>query len=218
MKQFFKVYMREFRLVFRDQGIMIFLFFLPLAYPVIYALIYNPELVRDVRMVVVDHDRTQDSRELVRKLDATQEIWITGYASNLSEAQKAMHEHDCYGILEIPKGFARKLGRTEQANAVIYSDMSLMLRYRGFLVAATNVMTAYGAEIQQRDISTVAPIASTLMAEDPLPIKSISMGNTRSGFDSFIMPGMLVLIIQQSLILPIGIAGGAKRENRWKLG
>ncbi len=216
--QFIQVYIREFKLVFKDQGILIFLFFLPLAYPVIYSLIYNPELVRDVKMVVVDHDRTQESRELVRKLDATQEIWITGYAADMGEAKRAMHEHHCYGILEIPEGFARKIGRQEQAEAVIFSEMSLLLRYRGFLVASTNVMSEYGAELQKKDINTMAPLAETLMTGDPLPINSISMGNTSGGFDSFIMLGIVVLILQQTLILAIGMAGGAKRERRWNIG
>lgn len=67
-----EVYAREFRTIRRDQGVVLFFLFLPLAYPVIYSLIYNRELVRDVPMVVVDHDRTQQSRDLVRRMDAAQ--------------------------------------------------------------------------------------------------------------------------------------------------
>ena len=116
-------YFDEFRLVFHDGGIILFFCFLPLAYPIIYSLIYNPEVVRDVKMVVVDRDRTSKSRELVRSLDACQEIRITGYAADLDEAKRAMHGHDCYGILEIPDGFSKRLGRGEQSPAVIYSGV-----------------------------------------------------------------------------------------------
>lgn len=45
-------------MVTHDIGIILFLLFLPLAYPIIYSLIYNPELVKDVPLVVVDNDRT----------------------------------------------------------------------------------------------------------------------------------------------------------------
>ncbi len=206
-------YFREFRFVFHDGGIVLFFLFLPLAYPVIYSLIYNPEVVRDVRMVVVDHDRTARSRELVRNLDACQEVWITGYASDLHEAQRAMHEHDCYGILEIPEGFSRKLGRGEQSPAAMYCDMSLLLRYRGFLVAATNVAQEMGAELLAEKIDSEIPIATTISTGDPLPIENVSMGNIENGFDSFVMPGVVVLILHQCIILASGMAGGARREN-----
>ncbi len=210
---FYKSYIREMRLITHDLGIILFLVFLPLAYPIIYSLIYNPELVRDVKMVVVDHDRTALSRELVRNLDATQEIKVIGYAANLTEGKEAMHTRDCYGILEIPEGFAKKVGRGEQSPAVLYSDMSLLLRYRGFLVASTNVAQAMGGEIMTEAIDGIAPLAETIAVGDPLGVQNVAMGNLESGFDSFIMPGVLVLILQQCLVLAVGMSGGAKREK-----
>ena len=143
---FIKSYIKEMKLISHDIGIILFLAFLPLAYPIIYSLIYNPEQVRDVRMVVVDHDRSALSRELVRNLDATQEIRIIGYAADLGEGKHAMNSHKCYGILEIPEGFEKKVGRGESSPAVLYSEMSLLLRYRGFLVATTNVAQAMGVK------------------------------------------------------------------------
>lgn len=210
---FIRVYIREFKLVMKDMGIILFFAFLPLAYPVIYSLIYNPEVVRDVPMVVVDHDRTATSRQLVRELDACEQAWVKGYAADLPEARKAMDSKECFAILEIPEGFARNIGRGETANTVIYSDMTLLLRYRGFLVAATNVMQNMGAEIQQQDINRIAPLASTIAAGDLLPIENVSMGNIQNGFDSFIMPGVIILILQQCIILAVGMSGGAKHED-----
>ena len=155
-RQLFFVYRHEFYLTFHDGGIILFFLFLPFAYPVLYSLIYNPEVVRDVKMVVVDHDRSQESRELVRRMDATQETWIIGYAADLNEARHVMDNHDCYAILEIPEGFEKSIGRLEAGNAVLYCDMSLLLRYRGFLVAATNVAMDMGAEITETRIEEIA--------------------------------------------------------------
>lgn len=213
---FLKSYTRELKLIITDIGIMLFLVILPLVYPLIYSLIYNPELVRDVRMVVVDHDCTALSRELTRNLDATQEVNVIGYASNLGEAKDAMHRQECFGILEIPEGFARKVGRGEVSQAVLYSDMSLLLRYRGFLVATTNVAQEMGGKIMTENLSRTIPIAETLVAGDPMGVENISLGNLESGFDSFVMPGVLIIILQQCLVLAVGMSGGAKREKPWR--
>lgn len=222
MKKFFKEYysefLREFTLVKGDVGILIFLILLPLAYPVIYSLIYNPELVREVPIVVVDNDRTQMSRELVRRLDATEGIRSIGYAADLPEARTAMNDHKVYGILEIPDGFERKIGRDEEANAVMYCEMSLLLRYKAILVGATNVMLDMGADITTERIDRIAPLAETISSGDLLPINNINMGNIEGGFDSFIMPGILILILQQALMLGVGMAGGHVREHPLKGG
>lgn len=218
IKDLFSVYTHEFYIVFHDFGLILFFAFLPLAYPIIYSLIYNPEVVRDVRMVVVDHDRSSVSRDLVRKLDACQEVKIIGYAADLPEGRRAMNSHKCYAILEIPEGFGKKVGDGQQANAAMYCEMSLLLRYKGFLVASTNVMLDMGQELLTHKIDAVAPLAETVVSGDLLPIHNIAMGNIESGFDSFIMPGVLILILHQCIILACGMAGGARRENPRKIG
>lgn len=219
LKQLFKVYCNEFRIVIHDPGIIIFFLFLPLAYPVIYSLIYNPELVRDVAVVVVDNDRSDISRELVRNFDATQEAWVIGYAADLPEARRAMDNHDCYAILEIPAGFGKNIKNDRQGNAVLYCEMSLLLRYRSLLVASSNVSQTMGAQILTEKINNMAPLAETIVdGNDLMPVKNNTMGNIEGGFDSFIMPGVLILILHQCIILASGMAGGAKRERPGLIG
>lgn len=208
------MYCRELKMSFRDVGIMLFFLFLPIAYPVIYSLIYNPEIVRDVKVVVVDEDRTAESRDIVRKLDATQEVKVIGYAANLEEARRAVDSHECYGIFQIPQGYARKLGTSEQAPVVLYSEMSLLLRYKAMLIASTNIQLEIGSEIQTEKIASGGGEAVIDTSSfDPMPIHNVAMGNSESGFDSFIMPGVLILILHQCIVLAVGMFGGATSEN-----
>lgn len=211
-------YVRLMKLIIHDQGLLLFFLFLPLAYPIVYSLIYNPELVRDVKMVVVDNDRTPYSRRLVRDMDATQEAKVIGYAANMTEAKEAMHSHQCYAILEIPEGLEQKVGRGDKAAIPMYCEMSLLLRYRGFLVASTNIAAKLGAEIQATTAEDNIPLSSSMLTGDVMPISSVSMGNIESGFCSFIMPGIIILILQQCIILAIGMMGGAYHEHPQLLG
>lgn len=94
--QVFEEFAREIKLVMHDGGMILFFTFLPLVYPVLYSLIYNPELVRDVDMVVVDHDGSSTSRELARRMDASQSARVIGYAPDLADARRAMDSHECF--------------------------------------------------------------------------------------------------------------------------
>ncbi|MBQ0069704.1 MAG: ABC transporter permease, partial [Bacteroidales bacterium] len=84
----------ELKLIFGDAGVVIFFVLVSMAYPIVYSLVYNTEIPRDIRVVVVDDDRSQSSREFVRALDATPEVAVVGYCANMAEARRAINEHE----------------------------------------------------------------------------------------------------------------------------
>ena len=201
----YAVWRREFGVVFRDAGVLIFFFVLPLLYPIVYTLIYNPELARDIPVAVVDNCRSTGSREFVRMADATEAMSVVGYAANLEEARRWQNEKACYGIMVIPDDYSRRIGRGEQAVIPFYVEMSLLLRYRAFVSALTDLSIATGSEIRQVDDEPSAM---------PVNSASVLLGDPTQGFASFVIPGILVLIIQQSLILGITMLGGGAAERR----
>lgn len=164
----FKVWKREFKIVFHDTGALIFFMLLPTAYPIVYSLIYNPELVREIPVTVVDDSRTPLSREFTRNLNATEYVNIISYSANREEAKRLMDEKECYGILYIPEDFSRAIGRGEQANVSFYSEMSLLIRYRSFLVSLNNIVMEMGAKIQSESIGSIAPSYASVTS-DPIP-------------------------------------------------
>lgn len=200
------VWLREFKLVFSDTGVLIFFFVLPTLYPLVYTFIYNPEVVRDIPVAVVDNSRSARSREFTRMADATEAIKIIGYASSLDEARHWQNDKACYGILVIPDDYDRKIGRGEQATIIFYYEMSLLIRYRTLLSALTDLSLATGTMIQQEQ--------NGFTISSPVNSSSVTLGDTSEGFASFVIPGILVLIIQQSLILGIAMLGGGSNERR----
>ncbi|MDE5913782.1 MAG: ABC transporter permease [Muribaculaceae bacterium] len=213
-KETARVWSRELRLIFTDAGMLLFFFALPLAYPLVYTLIYNPEVVTDIPVTVVDNSRTSASRELTRSIDATSAIKIVGYATSLSEARRWHAEKRCYGILVIPEDYDREIGRGEQTHVDFYSDMSLLLRFRTFLSALTDVQLATGAKIRTQKMEAAGLPAS----EAPISSEAFFLGDSEQGFASFIIPGIVVLIIQQSMILGIAMLVGTSRERRRRNG
>ena len=211
----YRVWRREFHLVFSDMGVILFFFFLTLMYPVVYTLIYNPETVKNIPIVVVDHSMSAESRELTRMADATDAIKVYEYAPDLAAARRIQNEHEAFGILEIPADYAKNLGRGEQSVVTFYSDMSLLLRYRTFVSALTDIQLALGTKIQQAEINKIGLPAQSVGGA-PISSEAIMLGDPTQGFASFIIPGILVLILQQSMILGVSMlsAGSSERRRR----
>ncbi len=211
--QVLRVCGRELMLVFRDQGVVIFFLVLNALYPVLYALIYNPEVVRDERVVVVDDNRTAMSRDLVRRMDATQEVAIAGYAANMQEAQEAMHRKACYGILYIPRDFAQSVGRGEQGHVSLYCDMSVMMRYKAMFTALTGVTQAMGGEKMAAVVEPVISMSGAVVENRQVPV-----GNPAMGIASAVLLFILPLVLQQSMILGIAMLHGGSIERRRRNG
>ena len=211
--QVLRVCGRELLLVFRDQGVVIFFLLLNAVYPVLYALIYNPEVVRNERVVVVDDTRSQLSREIVRRLDATQEIAIAGYAANMQEAQDAMHRKECYGILYIPREFGQSVGRGDQGHLSLYCDMSVMMRYKAMYTALSNVTQAMGNERMAMRVEPVVSMSGAIVENRQVPV-----GNPAMGIASTVLLFILPLVLQQSMILGIAMLHGGSIERRRRNG
>ena len=217
LKNLFRVWRRETHLVFTDIGVLLFFFALPLAYPIVYTLIYNPEIVKKIDTVVVDNSRSAESRELVRELGATQGVNIVGYAADMGEARRAMMEKKCYGVLEIPSDYGRRIGRGEQAVTSFYCDMSLLLRFRQYLFAMTDVQMNGVTRITSQRLADGGLLTSSIGG---LPVDSQPnfLGDVTQGFASFVMPGIVVLILQQSMLLGITMISGTSRDRRRRNG
>lgn len=208
-----RVMRRELTLSLTDIGVLLFFVFLPLCYPIVYTLIYNPEIATNIPVAVVDDCRSAQSRELVRMTDATQSMNVIGYASNMGEAREWLKSKDCYAIMHIPEDYSRNLGRGQQAHVEFYSDMSLLLRYRAMLLSLTNIQLETGAEIRTESLSPLGIIGES-MSGSPVDNVSFMLGDTEQGFASFIIPGIIILILQQSMLLGITMMGGTSRDRK----
>ncbi|MDE6402852.1 MAG: ABC transporter permease, partial [Muribaculaceae bacterium] len=212
-----RVMRRELTLSLTDIGVLLFFVVLPLFYPLVYTLIYNPEVAHDIPVAIVDDSRTADSRQLVRMADATESMHVIGYASDMAEARRWFDSKDCYAIMYIPADYSQNLGRSEQSHVEFYSDMSLLLRYRAMLMDLTSIQLAAGADVRTQTLAPLGMAASS-MSGSPVDNVAFMLGDTEQGFASFIIPGIIILILQQSMILGITMLGGTSRDRRLRNG
>ena len=209
----FCVWRREFYVVIHDEGVMLFFVALPLFYPIVYTLIYNPEIVDEVPFCVVDDSRSAKSRELVLMADATQSMKLVGYASDMEEARRWLNEKACYGIMYIPSNYGVKIAQGSQAVVPFYYDMSLLMRYRTFVSALTDIQMAVADEHRAEMLNTMGDLSTGLNVAT-IDSQAFILGDVSQGFASFVIPGILILIMQQSIILGIAMLGGTSRDRR----
>ena len=202
---------QEFKHIFRDEAVVIFFVVLAIVYPPLYSLIYNPEVVRDEAVAVVDDSHSELSRRFVRDLDASPDVKVAAYAHDMEEARELMATKKCYGILYFPADFETEVMRGNQGHVSLYCDMSVMMRYKAMLTALTNVQMETCSRLQGNKSFNIISLDGGLVDSRQVPL-----GNTAMGIASAVLPFILVYVLQQGMIMGIAMlhAGSMGRRRR----
>ena len=202
----------EARTIVRDEGVVLFMLFVPLFYPILYSWIYNNEVVREVPVAVVDASRSALSREFVRRYDASPDVKVAYFCNSIEEARRLVAKQEVNGIVYLPEDLSKRLNRMEQATVSVYCDMSLMLAYKAIFTAATSVSSLMNANLQVALAPGYTDHENSITTQ-PLNYEEVAMFNSTGGYGNFILPGVLMLIIQQTLLLGTGLLYGSRRER-----
>lgn len=210
------IWQQEVTSMLKDEGILLILLLIPLAYPVLYSWVYNNEVVHEVPVVIVDKSHSSQSRKFIQMYDASPSVKVCCYANNLKEAQDIIGHQKAYGALYFPEDFGKRINRMEQATVGVYCDMSLMLAYKNVYQTATTVQGLMGAEIQTKLLGNHTTREDEV-ATQPLHAEEVPIFNTTGGYGNFILPGVLILILQQTLLLGMGLFIGTTREENGRI-
>ena len=206
------IWLQEIKQVLRDEGVFIFFIVVPIIYPLLYSWVYNNEVVRDVPVVVVDQSHSSLSRQFIRECDASPDVKVAYYAADMDEAKMLVSRQIVKGILFIPSEFDLNVQRRQTAVISVYCDMSLVLAYKAIFQTAQAVSSHMGAEIQTK-LGGHFTSREEEIAIMPLDFEEVPIFNPAGGYGSFVLPAVLMLILQQTLVLGIGLSAGTAREN-----
>lgn len=212
MNSVFYICQKELKAVFKDQGVLIFFLLVPIAYPLLYAFIYTGEVVREVPAAVVDMNKSTLSREFIRKVDATPDVKIQSHCADMEEAKLLLKESKVYGVIYIPESFSSDITKGIQTQVTLYCDMSGMLYYKAILTASTEVSLKMNKAIKAKRAGNTTNRQDEISAT-PITYEAVNLFNPQAGYASFLLPAVLILIIQQTLLLGVGLSAGTAREN-----
>jgi len=207
-------FVEEMKTIFTDGGAILLLIVAVTIYPVVYSIAYKNNVVRDIPVAVVDLDRSQLSRQMSRMLDATKEVAVHTETGNMEEAQKLFWDGTARGIILIPSDFEKGLLKGEQSDITVYCDASYFLIYKETLtglIQSSGTLSA-GVEIKRLIASGALPDAA-MQQRDPMKLNIYQLYNPSGAYGSYVMPGLILIVIQQTLLIGIGMIGGARKER-----
>jgi ABC-2 type transport system permease protein len=209
-----RVFIDELHLIFSDSGAMLILLLAMLIYTTIYSIAYGAEVVESVPIAVVDEDNTSLSRRFVDGLRSGPNTQVCYQPSALHEAKQLFYNQDVSGVLYIPDGFSRDIYSGVQTDVTAVLDGSHLLLYRGVLEQATADVLMTDAAIEVDKLVASGAVGGDVEpVVEPISYNSHVLYNSSLGYGSFVMPSILVVIIQQTLLIGVAMVAIRRRER-----
>lgn len=208
-------FMNELKAVFTDRGALLILIGAMIIYPLLYSVGYFNETLTNLDIGIVDMDHTEMSRKYAEMIDATPELNVSCKPLSLEEAKSLFMKNRIKGVVLIDDGFQRDVLSGQQANVAVYADASYFLKYRNEYLAVSYVNAYFSGGVAiKRYLFEGESFNQAKISSDPLPVHTHILYNPASGYGSFVMPGIILIIIQQTLLIGIGLLGGSFSESK----
>lgn len=209
-----KIFIRELRLVSKDINIISVILIAPLFYSFFYGSIYYNKMETNVEISVLDLDNSSTSHKIIRFLDSHQSIAVNGTINNLEEGNISLIEEEAKAIVYFPKGFEETLKKGERADVKIYLNGTRFLVSNDLNKAINEVIGYVNAGITLKYFETKGynfDQARELIS--PINMDERPLFNFTESYGDFLIPAVLILILQQTLLIGLSESIAKEREN-----
>lgn len=208
-------FISELRAIFTDSGALLVLLGASIIYPIVYSIAYKENVIREMPVAVVDLDNTSSSRQISKMIDATEKLQVITKPPSLNEAEKLFWKDENKGIILIPADFEKNLLKGQQTNLSVYCDASYFMVYKETLAATFTASSTLSGALEIRQyMANGSSFEQAIVQQNPLQAKYYSLYNPSGAYGFYLMPGILIVILQQTILIGIGIISGSGREMK----
>src|SRR5437870_9216052 len=177
---------KEFLVVLRDPLRLFFMLFPPVVEMIAFGYALDTD-VKHMATLVLDEDRTAESRSLVDQFVNTQTFRVVGEVRSITELRDAIRRGRAYVGVQIPPGFTRDLraGRTARVQVLIDGSNSS--------IASSSLTTALNVGFRNASIQLAR---QTGIRNVPIEVRPQILYNPEMRSPNFFVPGVIGVVLQ----------------------
>jgi ABC-2 type transport system permease protein len=197
-ERIFEIVRKELRQSLRNPRVRMTMIVPPILQTIIFGYAVNLD-VEHVRLAVMDLDRSETSRDLIRKFTGSPYFTLLGEAQNDRAAQDLIDRGDVDAVVRIPVHFGEVIGRWHQSEVQVLLDgsnsntASIIAQYAAGAIAAFNQETLQGQQNQRLVGRTTH--GAVLLAMPTIRLDTHVWFNPELKSRYYFVPGVLVNII-----------------------
>lgn len=202
-----RVMRREFRRIFSRKALYSLMIIMPLIIFFMMFYIYRDRVIIDMPVGVVDNDDSELSRMIVRSIESTRSLKITGHYSSVDEIREGMRKGNIQGAFYIPEDLEKDIKRGKSGTIVVYKNSSNIIIGNLILKDASTIVQTISAGIVMKRLQAGGLSADqALVMANPIRIESNSLFNPGYNYANFLPPGIVMVLLQMLIMIMAVVA------------
>ncbi|PHM66883.1 hypothetical protein Xsto_00909 [Xenorhabdus stockiae] len=167
----------------------------------VMSLVYVKPTLWDLPVAVIDQDNSYMSRALIRHVDATAKVETKNYAS-LEDARADMLHREIFAIIIIPTDFEKRLLGGNNVTVPVYGDATNRLAngeiQQDLILAYQKLLSEYNTKLLLKSGFSTEQVKVLLQ---PIKGETVGLFNPGVSYAAIVFPGLLVMLLQHSLLI-----------------
>ncbi|MHA2939624.1 ABC transporter permease [Vibrio sp. RC27] len=183
-------------------------------YSFLYPLPYSHQTPREQAIAVVNLDGSQTSYQLERMVDASPNVKVVSRLYSIAAAKESFLNEEITGYIVIPEDFYKNLLLGKSPVLSYAGDASLILVYGTVVQGLAGAGGTLAAKVKvAKLLNDGVPLALASKQYSATYLNTKPTFNPRLGYVDYVVAGVFVLILQQTLAMAAGLIGGTQRES-----
>lgn len=204
---------RELEIISKDFDLIMMLLIAPIFYSLLYGSFYLYKTETEVPIAVLDMDRTVVSQRFISDLDANELLKVTDRILDFENAKDKLLSDEVQGVIIIPEDFESQIKSNKGTEIKLYLNTQRFLPSNDINKAVNEVVLDYSrrARLRAFELKGINPKQAEEIIE-PLRDNIKFLFNPATTYGDFLIPAILVLILQQTLFMGLGESIAKERE------
>ena len=212
-----RVFIHEWQNMLSDRGAALIMIGAVFLYSVFYLAPFHKHIAREIPIGIINQDNSVLSRNVIRALDANEMMKVSEYPDNLEHAKTAFYQNKIHAFVVIPKNFAHDIRRGKVTVVAVYLDSAYLIVYKQLTSGINEVFSNISAKIEIKSLMKQGvKKRQASMVKNPIDFIQIPLFNPVGSYQNYIYPLVLILVLQQTMLIGIGILSGTREERKIK--
>ncbi|ULJ75841.1 ABC transporter permease [Rhizobium gallicum] len=198
---------REVIWIWRDKVALLLVVGIPLIAFSILVAIFNNAVIRDLRVDVVDQDRSNTSETFVQAISSAPGVNVARRSSDLNGAMHAVRSGEAIAAVYIPENLERDITKGRRPQAVIFFNKQFFTPGN---VASSSLQAAISAAVADLP----AGPQSTAYTPGPLVVEQYVLTNPALNYAQFLLRAILPTVLHVVIAISGGYAVGSEFGSR----
>ncbi len=206
MRQFWKLTKTEFKRIFTNRVLVLIFFGAPLLYGLVFILVYKKGKITDMPVVVIDGDRSALSTKFIDAINDNENLEVAKVQFDDNNIAREMPSKEYIAVISIPENFSSYIQQRRYPEIMVDINTVNLVTANFASRAIQTVLGTLSAGIEIESLKKAGMDAPTAaMRFEPFKVNYVRFYNPAGNYLDLMMPGILGTIMQQVLLLAMGL-------------